>query len=150
MKKSKFQEIMGETFNIPVESAQEILLPQKTSNNSIMAVADTPSMPDPELDKDIEFARDNLRIAINTATDAIQNLGDLASSSESAGHFTAIANLVKSTSDAAALLVNIHKQKKDIKKVDPVAGHPGEAKTVNNNLFVGTTAELQKLVRPRD
>ena len=54
----------------------------------------------------------------------------------------AIATLVKAVADANKDLLELAKKRKDLEKVDN-----GGPQTVNNNLYLGSTADLLKLLK---
>lgn len=104
-----------------------------------------PSQPDvvelENLDSDYEFARDNLIRVIekgNLALDGILNVADM---SQHPRGYEVVATLIKTMADANKDLLELSKRKKDL------SGNTNTPKTINNNLFVGSTAELQKLLK---
>lgn len=104
-----------------------------------------PSQPDvvelENLDSDYEFARDNLIRVIekgNLALDGILNVADM---SQHPRGYEVVATLIKTMADANKDLLELSKRKKDL------SGNTNSPKTINNNLFVGSTAELQKLLK---
>ena len=52
-------------------------------------------------------------------------------------------HVVSGVSDANSNLMNLHKQKKDVTKAE-------KPNHVTNSLFIGSTDELLKIVKPRD
>ena len=104
-----------------------------------------PSQPDvielENLDSDYEFARGNLIRVIekgNLALDGILNVADM---SQHPRGYEVVATLIKTMADANKDLLELSKRKKDL------SGNTNSPKTINNNLFVGSTAELQKLLK---
>lgn len=115
-------------------------------------VADTPPNtvemavvePTPEL-SDEEVSRQALREMIQMGKDAVGNAAVLASASESPRAYEVLAGLMKTVSDSSKDLLTLQKIKKESQK---------EAKTTTprtqNNLFVGTTTELMKLMKQHE
>lgn len=92
------------------------------------------------IDDDYELARTNLRKIIENGTNALDDLIQLADSSQHPRAYEVIGSLIKSLSDANKDLLELSKRKRDL------TGETG-TKTINNNLFVGSTTELQKMLK---
>ena len=95
-----------------------------------------------EIDNDYKYARENLYGVIEKSTDALDNLIDLAKASEHPRAFEVVAQLTKTLVDANKDLLDIQKKVKDLKRED----RKENTKNVTNALFVGSTAELQKMI----
>lgn len=93
--------------------------------------------------KDFETARANIHTMIDTAQEAISKLSQIADSSQHPRAFEVLAKLIDSTVSANRSLLELQEKIKDLKEIDS----PINGKTINNNLFVGSTAELQKLIK---
>jgi hypothetical protein len=100
---------------------------------------------EPELNKDYTNVRDNLRHIIGSGQVAIDGILRVASEGESPRAYEVVSQLIKSVSDANKDLIDLHKKMKDIKKEDPDS--PFARNITNNTLFVGSTKELQDLVK---
>ena len=96
-------------------------------------------------DDDYEFARRNLYDVISKGTDALDDIMDIAKQSESARAFEVATNLIKTMVDANKDLLALAKTKKELDKTEA----PTNEKTVNNNLFVGSSAELLKMLKDK-
>lgn len=102
--------------------------------------------PDKEDEKrDIEFTRENIYSLIQTGQVALDDLVTIAQQSQHPRAFEVVSTLMKTLLDANKDLVDIHIKKKQI--LDDGENSP---QTINNNLFVGSTAELQKLLNKKD
>ena len=99
-----------------------------------------------EVDNDYKYARENLYGVIEKSTDALDNLIDLAKASEHPRAFEVVAQLTKTLVDANKDLLDIQKKVKDLKREDKKEN----PKNVTNALFVGSTAELQKMISGRN
>ena len=99
---------------------------------------------DLDIDNDYQYARENIYNVIERGQDAIDELLQEARDSGNARMFEVLGQLIKTVGEQNQNLVNIHKQIKDIKK--EVKSVPEK---VTNALFVGSTAELQKLVKSK-
>jgi hypothetical protein len=72
----------------------------------------------------------------------------LAKNSEHPRAYEVVATLIKTLADTNKDLLDTRKKKLDIDKARGASPN-SDAKTVNNNLFVGSTAELQKFLKDR-
>jgi flagellar biosynthesis chaperone FliJ len=94
------------------------------------------------IDDDYEYARKNLRSLIDNGKDVMNNLTFLAKEGESPRAYEVLGQLIKTLAETNKDLLDIAKKKKDIQQEKN-----GEQPThVTNALFVGSTAELQKLI----
>lgn len=101
----------------------------------------------PTVDDDYEYARKNLRTLIDNGKDVMENLTFLAKEGESPRAYEVVGQLIKTLSETNKDLLNLAKTKKDIQqKKDEEQSSPTH---VTNALFVGSTAELQKLISKR-
>lgn len=93
----------------------------------------------PEILSDEEVSRNALRNAIEKGGKALDGISDIAENSESARAYEVVAQMIKTVSDSAKDLLLLQKIKKDIAgvKEKAIAGP-----RTQNNLFVGTTADL--------
>lgn len=94
---------------------------------------------------DYEYARQNLYSIIEKGQSALEDIIDIAKQSESARAFEVAANLIKTMAETNKDLLNLAKQKKELEKNEDV---PDKLVT-NNNLFVGSSAELLKMIKDK-
>ena len=102
-----------------------------------------------DIDKDYEYTRGNLYSIIEKGQEAINGILELAQDSEMPRAYEVAGQLIKSVSDATDKLMDLQKKLKDVEEEKQQKG----PSTVNNALFVGSTAELQKLLKnglPKD
>ena len=88
-------------------------------------------------EKDLQNVRKINYELIEKAKDALDNLIDFAKASESPRAYEVVANLIKTTSDVA----------KNISDMSSKTHKPETQNNTQNNIFVGSTAELQKLLK---
>ena len=93
---------------------------------------------------DFEFARQNLYDIISKGQDALEDMLDVAKQSESPRAFEVASTLINTLVNANKDLMGLRKTKKELEKSD---NKEDETRTVNNNLFVGSSAELLKMIR---
>lgn len=97
-----------------------------------------------KIDDDYEYARNNLRGLIENGKDVINNMMYLAKEMESPRAYEVAGQLIKTIADTNKDLLDLSKKVKDVKKDD--AKDEKGVTNVSNTLFVGSTAELQKLI----
>ena len=95
-------------------------------------------------DIDYNYARENYYNLIERNQDAVEEMLEIAKQSEHPRAFEVVGQLIKSGLDANKELMSLHKTKKEL---SIEKGGPGVA--VNNAVFVGSTAELQKLLKAK-
>jgi len=93
--------------------------------------------------KDYEYTRGNLYSIIEKGQEAINGILELAQESEMPRAYEVAGQLIKSVSDATDKLMDLQKKLKDVNREEESKGPT----TVNNALFVGSTADLQKMLK---
>ena len=96
-----------------------------------------------DITKDYEYTRGNLYSIIEKGQEAINGILELAQESEMPRAYEVAGQLIKSVSDATDKLMDLQKKLKDVEEETQQKG----PNTVNNALFVGSTAELGKLLK---
>ncbi len=96
-----------------------------------------------DIKKDYEYTRGNLYSIIEKGQEAINGILELAQETETPRAYEVAGQLIKSVSDATDKLMELQKKLKDVEQ-EKDNKNPT---TVNNALFVGSTAELQKLLK---
>ena len=93
---------------------------------------------------DFDMARSNIREVITNGSEAIFKLTEIAEQSQHPRAYEVLAKLMDTVLQANKDLLELQSKIREIKNVDePNNAH---AKNVTNNLFVGSTAELQKVI----
>lgn len=126
---------LNETFN--VESEVVPVTSEKVSEE-----IEKYSVTADDIKKDYEYTRGNLYSIIEKGQEAINGILELAQESEMPRAYEVAGQLIKNVADATDKLMDLQKKLKDIeeeKQKGPT--------TVNNALFVGSTAELAKLLK---
>ncbi len=101
---------------------------------------------DASIDADYEYARENLKLFIEQGKVAMENIIFLAKEGESPRAYEVVGQLIKTLSDTNKDLLDLGKKVKDLKNKKDDTQQPQH---VTNALFVGSTAELQKLIGKR-
>lgn len=129
-------EKLNETFDVePIE-----VIPEK---NVIEKRIERYENSKEDIRKDYEYTRGNLYSIIEKGQEAINGILELAQESEMPRAYEVAGQLIKSVSDATDKLMDLQKKLKDVNKEEESKGPT----TVNNALFIGSTAELQKLLK---
>ena len=96
-----------------------------------------------DVKKDYEYTRGNLYSIIEKGQEAINGILELAQESEMPRAYEVAGQLIKNVADATDKLMELQKKLKDVEE-ETVAKGPTN---VTNALFVGSTAELSKLLK---
>ena len=131
-KKSKFENNFEDIFNLPdsppLVKDVELVKPDTTKD---------------DIESDYKYARENLYNAIERGSDALEELVELAKQSQSPRAFEIVGQMIKTLTDSNKDLLEIQKKVKDLKREEKSKG----PNNVTNALFVGNTAELQKMLK---
>ena len=95
-----------------------------------------------DIEKDYEYTRGNLYSIIEKGQEAINGILELAEDSQMPRAYEVAGQLIKSVSDATDKLMDLQKKLKDVNEEEKKTTN-----VTNNALFVGSTAELQKLLK---
>ena len=124
---------LSEVFNVESEVVEtDIIKPQ---NNEKLKASQ-------ESDKDYEYTRTQLYSLIEKGQEAVNGILDVATSTDHPRAYEVAGQLIKSVADVADKLIDLQKKMKDLDS----SKYSGPT-TVNNSLFVGSTAELSKLIK---
>jgi hypothetical protein len=99
-----------------------------------------------DITKDYEYTRGNLYSLIEKGQEAINGILELAQESEMPRAYEVAGQLIKNVADATDKLLDLQKKLKDVEEESTTKG----PSTVNNALFVGSTADLAKLLKSKD
>ena len=92
-------------------------------------------------EKDLEYARENYMDLIEKGRHSLEDLMEIARQSQHPRAFEVIATLIKTITDTNEKVVDLQKKAKEILSDEMAA-----KKVTNNNLFVGSTTELTKIL----
>lgn len=95
-----------------------------------------------QMQLDLFDARNNIKEIGEVGMQAVSDLSRIAAQSQRPYDFMALSAVMKTTLDSQKELLDVHRTRKEFNRDVPPAGD-----TINNNLFVGTTAELQELLQ---
>jgi seryl-tRNA synthetase len=135
--KKSIDEKLESTFNLPksvgeIVDADTTITPVQTNRD--------------HLTNDYETVRANLYDIIDKGSKAIDGILHVASEGDSPRAYEVVSQLIKSVADANKDLLQLHKQLKEIKQDTPASTQSAQNIT-NQSIFVGSTNELQRLLR---
>ena len=96
-----------------------------------------------DIKKDYEYTRGNLYSIIEKGQEALNGVLELAQESEVPRADEVAGQLIKNVADATDKLLDLQKKLKDVEAEEKIKG----PSTVNNALFVGSTADLAKMLK---
>lgn len=133
-------EKLNEIFNLEKqpESIGEII---EASKNEIKQVSK-----DSDFDVDYSAVRTNLKDLIAKGSAAIDGILHVASEGDSPRAYEVVGQLIKSVADANKDLIELHKKIKEITDTSVTNNNQTQTK-IDNAIFVGSTADLQKMLR---
>ena len=142
MKMTKKFEKLNETFNVSSEVVEE-----EISENTLVPIKedqkDSQKIDANDIKKDYEYTRGNLYSLIEKGQEAINGILELAQESEMPRAYEVAGQLIKNVADATDKLMDLQKKLKDMEEDKQVRGPTN----VTNALFVGSTAELSKILK---
>jgi len=133
MSKTKdiIDEALGAVELAKSEPVQKKVIPRPKENNE-------------DLENDYKYQRENFYNLVEKGTDAIEGILEIARESEHPRTYEVAGNLIKQVAEVTEKLGDLQEKMKKLKEV------PNNApKSVTNALYVGSTAELQKMLRDR-
>ena len=134
MKMTKNFDDLNDTFN----TSGEVIKPEVVENK-IERVKEGVD----DIKKDYEYTRGNLYSIIEKGQEALNGVLELAQESEMPRAYEVAGQLIKNVADATDKLMDLQKKLKDVEEDKQIRG----PSTVNNALFVGSTAELAKMLK---
>ena len=128
---SKFEDNMEEVFDIEVSKSE----PSKPAA-PLKKVQD-------DKEKDYEYTRGELYNLIDKGQEAVQGALEVAQESGHPRAYEVAVNAMKQVADMTDKLVDLQKKMKELNAEDK----KGPSSVTNNAMFVGSTAELQKMLK---
>ena len=131
MSKTKdiIDEALGAVELAKSEPVQKKVIPRPKENNE-------------DLENDYKYQRENFYNLVEKGTDAIEGILEIARESEHPRTYEVAGNLIKQVAEVTEKLGDLQEKMKKLKEV------PNNApKSVTNALYVGSTAELQKMLK---
>ena len=124
----KLDELLEITEKVPVKKETKVIVPRPKDDEDVSA--------------DYKYSRENFYNLVERGQDAIDGILELAKASEHPRTYEVAGQLIKNVGEVTEKLLDLQRKLKDLKEV------PNSApKNVTNALFVGSTAELQKMIK---
>lgn len=104
---------------------------------------------DEEVDRDLEYSKETYRGLIDLGQEGIEEMLVVAKNSEHPRAYEVLSKLIKDVADVTDKLMDANRKHKDIKYKKREADQsllPAPNATSQTNIFVGSTAELQKML----
>jgi len=130
---SKFGDL-NDTFNV-TNDVVETEIVKKSPDKITKPTSD-------DVRKDYDYTRGNLYSIIEKGQEAINGILELAQESEMPRAYEVAGQLIKNVADATDKLMDLQKKLKDVEEEKQKG-----PSTVNNALFVGSTADLAKMLK---
>ena len=122
---------------------QEQEIPWDADENQI-----TPYIPpltdEEDIENDYKYQRENFYNLVEKGSTAIDGILELAKESEHPRTYEVAGNLIKQVAEVTEKLGDLQEKMRKLKEVPSTA-----PKNVTNALFVGSTAELQKMIKDK-
>lgn len=134
---------LNDVFNVSSEIVEDSI---EVASSSISKESESPiesTALKNDIKKDYEYTRGNLYSIIEKGQEAINGILELAQETEQARAYEVAGQLIKNVADATDKLMDLQKKLKDIEETKQISGPTN----VTNALFVGSTAELSKLLK---
>lgn len=132
--KNDFDSI-NEALDVEASSISTEIIPKIKKESSKIQKGDA-------IDIDSEYTRGILYSLVEKGNEAIDSMLEIAQNTEKARDFEVAGQLIKNVSEVTDKLIDLQQKMKKIKEEDSKG-----PKNVTNALFVGSTAELQKLLK---
>src|SRR5210317_390734 len=113
------------------------------SSTSIDIPIDESSSRSDDIEKDYEYTRANLYSLIEKGQEAINGIMELAGEGGSPRAYEVAGQLIKSVADTTDKLIDLQKKLKDVQDENVKTTN----NVTNNAVFVGSTSELQKMLK---
>ena len=144
---SKKFEKLNEVFNVSSESISTEIEPIKKDSESLVKKQETLGEEEgkivkSDIEKDYEYARGNLYSLMEKSQEALNGILELAQESDMPRAYEVAGQIMKNAGELADKILLIHKIRKDVEEDKPKG-----PTTVNNVLFVGSTADLAKFLK---
>ena len=100
---------------------------------------------DRQKDDDYEYTRETLYDLIEKGREGIEEMIEVARQSEHQRAYEVLATLIKDTANTSEKLMDLHRKIQSIDKMMLPA--PEKNNNTTNNLFIGSTTELQRMLK---
>lgn len=131
---------MSEIFDLPAPV-------EKVQGEIITTTGEVIAPPNQKVETDYDKTRSNLYTLLQQGQDALNHALEVAKASEHPRAFEVVGNLMKQIADINAQLMDLHAKKKTLDTPSKAVEQANSKQVTNNNaIFVGSTAELSKMI----
>lgn len=130
----------NEKLNALMKTAETLNKGMSAANDRLMSLSNDFAN---DVEEDVQYAREKIKSLIDKAEQALEIMMVLAEQSEHPRAFEVLILMLKETSNMSKQLVEVQKDRK-VLHGDSMTP---QTQTTNNNLFVGSTTELQKFLQ---
>ena len=144
MKSQSIDEALGVVENMSKHSSMADVVNSKSNISQEVMLKSQEDYGDlnEHVERDYEYQRQNFYNLVERGTDAVEGILELAKESDHPRAYEVAGNLIKQVAEVTEKLGDLQEKMKKLKEV------PNSApKNVTNALFVGSTAELQKMLK---
>jgi predicted house-cleaning noncanonical NTP pyrophosphatase (MazG superfamily) len=131
----RIDDSLSEVFDVQTSPKTEVI----TQDGEIISASSQ------KIESDYDTTRNNLLILLQQGQEALQKSLDVAMQSEHPRAFEVVGNLMKQLAEVNQQLMDLHQQKQKLD--EPSKAEKAKQVTNNNAIFVGSTAELNKLIK---
>ena len=96
---------------------------------------------------DYDYSRETYYDLLEKGKQSLELMIEVARESEHPRAFEVLSGMIKNVGEISDSLMDLHKKKKDYDKVEEPKELPG---TTNNNVFIGSTSDLQRMLHQQD
>ena len=139
---NNIESAVNAALDIVKNPVEEVIDPKPVVRTQLVETGETPNQ---DIDTDYAYSRQNFYSLIERGQDAIDGILDLAKESEHPRTYEVAGQLIKTVSEVTERLADLQEKMQRLKEV-PETG----PKNVTNALFVGSTKELQALLKNKD
>ena len=126
----KLDELLEITETLPAKKETKVIIPRPKDSEDVSA--------------DYKYSRENFYNLVERGQDAIDGILELAKESDHTRTYEVAGQLIKNVGEVTEKLLDLQDKMKKLKEV------PNNApKNVTNALYVGSTAELQKMLKKK-
>jgi DNA polymerase II large subunit len=140
---------ISETLSMKPLIVGELVEKDETTGTEMIPAPEPEELTQEEKDAEEDFAvaRENVKDILDKGTEALAGILRIAEASEHPRAYEVAANLIKTLTESNKSLLDLHEQRRQLAPVKVEEKKPEAASVTNNNVFVGTTAELLELIK---
>ena len=139
---NNIESAVNAALDIVKSPVEEVIDPKPVARTQLVETGETPNQ---DIDTDYAYSRQTFYSLIERGQDAIDGILDLAKESEHPRTYEVAGQLIKTVSEVTERLADLQEKMQRLKEV-PKTG----PNNVTNALFVGSTKELQALLKNKD